>query len=98
VKPFLVTAMSVPASVVDRVWERLKLHYSDPQHPVSLKAYVKRLVNDLCPPKAGGVLQDELGEDYLERFPLGCTTRESQRAGSQTSHGKRRSTRDWEPL
>jgi hypothetical protein len=65
VKPFLVTAMSVPASVVDRVWERLKLHYSDPQHPVSLKAYVKRLVNDLCPPKAGGVLQDELGEDYL---------------------------------
>jgi hypothetical protein len=64
VKPFLVTAMSVLASVVDRVWERLKLHYSDPQHPVSLKAYVKQLVNDLCPPKAGGVLQDELGEAY----------------------------------
>jgi hypothetical protein len=65
VKPLLMMAMGVPASLVDSVWERLKLHYGDSRYPLSLKAYIKRVVNDLCPPKGGRRVQDEIGDDYL---------------------------------
>jgi excisionase family DNA binding protein len=64
VKPLLMTAMGVPASLVDSVWERLKLHYSDSQYPLSLKAYIKRIVDDLRPPRGDEVFQDESGTEY----------------------------------
>jgi excisionase family DNA binding protein len=64
VKPLLMTAMGVPASLVDSVWERLKLHYSDSQYPLSLKAYIKRIVDNLRPPRGDGGFQDESGTEY----------------------------------
>jgi hypothetical protein len=64
VKPLLVTTMGVPASLVDSVWERLKLHYSDSQNPLSLKAYIKRIVDELRPPRGDQVFQDDSGTEY----------------------------------
>jgi hypothetical protein len=64
VKPLLMTAMGVPASLVDGVWERLKLHFSDAQHPLSLQAYIKRLVSEQRPPEGEVVFQDDSGEEY----------------------------------
>lgn len=64
VKPLLLKAMGVPASLVDSVWERLKLHYSDSQYPLSLKAYIKRIVDDLRPPQGDEVFQDKSGTEY----------------------------------
>jgi hypothetical protein len=65
VKPLLMTAMGVPASLLDSVWERLKLHYSDSQYPLSLRTYIKRVVNDLCPRQKKEVFWDsESGAEY----------------------------------
>jgi len=64
VKPFLLTAMGVPAPLVDYVWERLKRHFSDAQNPLSLRAYIQRLVREQRRPEGGGVFQDASGAEY----------------------------------
>jgi hypothetical protein len=64
VKLFLLTAMGVPAPLVDGVWERLKRHFSDAQNPLSLRAYIQRLVREQCRPEGDGVFQDESGTEY----------------------------------
>jgi hypothetical protein len=64
VKFLLVTTMGVPAPLVDYVWERLKRHFSDAQYPLSLRAYIKRLVREQRRPEGGGMFQDEAGDEY----------------------------------
>jgi hypothetical protein len=65
VKPLLVKARGVPASLVDSVWERPKLHYRGSQYPLNLKAYIEGVVHALGLPKGGGALQDESGDGYV---------------------------------
>ncbi len=64
-KTHLVTDLGVPPALVDKVWKRLKLHYSDSQYPLSLKAYLRRVIDDLTHPRKGGVFRDESGEEYV---------------------------------
>jgi hypothetical protein len=64
VKYLLLKALGVSSSLVDAVWEFLAQHYSDSQYRLSLKAYTKRVVEDLRPLHGDGVFRDQSGAEY----------------------------------
>jgi hypothetical protein len=60
----LVTAMNIPEDLAKDVWKRLIDHFSNSQYPLSLRAYLTRVVKDLRPPQQNGGFRDESGTEY----------------------------------
>jgi hypothetical protein len=57
--------LGVPDVLIPRVWKALKLHFSYPQYPLGLRAYIKRVVSDLSTPSTEPSFSDEEGNAYL---------------------------------
>jgi hypothetical protein len=55
----------VPDPLVPQVWKRLKRHFAYQQYPLGLRAYIKRVVNELSAPSTERVFRDDEGNDYL---------------------------------
>jgi transposase len=64
VKSFLVKTMGVRTALVDDVWDRLRGHYGDSQQPLSLSAYISRIIKGVRPGDNAGVFWDASGLEY----------------------------------